>query len=311
MATQSSIVEQDRTVCEITVVVVSDFEAYEVKTWQDERRVLKALAQQDIKEPFEALLVENISAQSYVPPDLMDICQNTKIVFCETDKSDQMKDYGVRHSSSDYITVMEADCLPNQCWLRVLIAQLREKPEYSVVSGRTTYGDDTIWKRICSVLDRTFDDLGEDGETIHVSNNGALYRSNIIKKYLYPNVASPFASARLRIRKMKIDGIRFYFEPKALMQHQIGGIGFIKDFRRHTGYSDMVDHGQANLKSIPKLLFRRSRQELADCCRLGSKYLKWYDWPFLACLFLVVPFLQVPGMLDFIRGRGVANSLYR
>jgi hypothetical protein len=45
----------------ISVVVVSDYEGGE-KTWDDERRILEALAMQDIQEPFEV-----VPAQVRVP----------------------------------------------------------------------------------------------------------------------------------------------------------------------------------------------------------------------------------------------------
>lgn len=296
----------------ITVIVVSDFEASAVKTWQDERQALRALARQDIDEPFDVLLVEHGRARGSVPADLEGLCRRTRILFCDAEQSDRMKDFGVGHCTSPYIAVMEADCLPNSCWLRVLVAGLRAHPKYAVASGRTTYGHESAWKRACSVLDRTFDDLGRSGETAHISNNGALYRGETLKKYPYPAAGSPFTSARLRLRQMKAAGIRCYFEPTATMRHGIGGLEFVRDFRRHTGYSDVVFwEGEARLRLVPRLLYGRWRQELADCLRLGPKYLKWYDWPLLGCLWLAAPFLQLPGVLDALRGGPIANSAYR
>jgi hypothetical protein len=43
----------------ISVIIVSDFELTDPKTWHDDIEVLKALAAQDFDEPFELIVVEN------------------------------------------------------------------------------------------------------------------------------------------------------------------------------------------------------------------------------------------------------------
>ncbi len=96
------------------------------------------------------------------------------------------------------------------------------------------------------------------------------------------------------------------------MRHGIGGWGFIRDFRRHTGYSDMICHPTRGLLSIPGLLWRRRYREIRDCLRLGSTYLHWYDWLLTAAPLAAVPVLEVPGMLDALRERAtIPNTAYR
>ena len=296
----------------INVVVVSDYEASEEKSWKDERKILQALADQDIDKPFQVILVENNSARNSVPNELTQIYPHVAIVFADSGQSAKLKDEGIKHAQTEYVAVLEADCLPNREWLRALYEALCQHNDFSIASGRTTYGDETMYKRCLSVLDRSFDNLGRPGETTNVSNNGALYRLPVLKKFPYPEAVTPFQSARMRINIMHENGIKFYFEPKAVMRHAIGGFNFIRDFRRNTGYADMMEHPRKTIAEIPKLLFKRLKSECADCLRLGPICLKWYDWPLLMLILLVVPFLQIPGMIDAVKQRkAIPHSSYR
>jgi hypothetical protein len=296
----------------ISVVVVSDYEASEEKSWTEEHKNLAALAKQDIQEPFDVILVENSRAKDSAPPSLYQIIPHLKIIFADTSQSAKLKDDGVEHVQTEFVAVMEADCIPNEKWLRVLVDSLIKNRPISVVSGRTTYGDETMHKRVLSILDRSFDNMSRPNHTVHVSNNGALYRREVLEKFPYPQATTPFLSSRMRMNDMIKEGIQFYFEPLAIMQHAIGGLNFIQDFRRNTGYSDMMIHPNPKTSAIPKLLWKRFATELKDCFRLGPKYLRWYDWPLLFTLLLIVPFFEIPGMLDAVKGtHTIPNSTYR
>ena len=296
----------------ISVVVVSDYEAESEKTWKDEVQILHFLAKQDLKEAFEVILVENDSAKGSVPDELRKIYPHLRIVFSNESQSAKLKDDGVRQAKADYVAVLEADCLPNPEWLSSLYSALQQNKDFSVASGRTTYGDGTMYQRCLSLLDRSFDNPGHPGETIHISNNGALYRRLILEKFPYPEAVSPFQSSRLRIKNLREAGHRFYFEPKAVMRHAIGGIHFIRDFRRNTGYADMMEHSPKKYSEIPRLLWKRFNNEYSDSLRLGPQYLKWHDCPLLISLSLLVPFLGIPGMFDAINERdNIPYSSYR
>jgi hypothetical protein len=120
-----------------------------------------------------------------------------------------------------------------------LVDVLRQRPDVSAVSGRTNYGNETAYRRALSLVDRSFDDLGGPGVAGSVSNNGALYRRSLLVRFPYPPAVTPFTSARLRAEAMRQAGHVFFFEPAAVTRHAIGGWDFIRDFRRHTGYSDI------------------------------------------------------------------------
>jgi hypothetical protein len=296
----------------ISVVVVSDYEASEEKSWAEEHKNLKALSKQDIQEPFDVILVENSRARDSVPASLYQIIPHLKIIFAESSQSAILKDYGTKHVQTEFVAVMEADCVPNEKWLRILVDSLRKNNAISIVSGRTTYGDETMYKRVMSVLDRSFDNMGRPSHTVHVSNNGALYRREILEKFPYPPAATPFLSSRMRMNAMIKEGVQFVFEPQAVMRHAIGGLDFIRDFRRNTGFSDMMMNQNQKVSAIPILLWKRWIIELKDCFRLGPKYLRWYDWPLVFILLFVVPFFEIPGMLDAAKGAStIPNSAYR
>jgi hypothetical protein len=295
----------------LSVIVVSDYQAGEEKSWEDEISILEALSNQDFEEPFEVFLIENIAFEHSIPNKVLDAFKGLQVIFSKSHKSSVLKNMGAKCVTTDFVAVMEADCIPSPKWLSVMCCCLKENKEYSIASGKTTYGSETTWKRVLSLLDRSFDNLEEAGQTPHISNNGAIYRREVLQNFPYSKSATPFLSSRLRINRLLRRGHKFYFEPRAIMHHAIGGLGFIVDFRRNTGYADMMCHADKKITQIPFVMKNRFVREVADCLRL-SKNLKWYDWPLAITLQLIVPFLGIPGMFDaLIKRPQVANSSYR
>ncbi len=289
----------------LTVVVVSDYERRGAKTWEYERRILTALSQQDLQDPFDVSLVLNGELRKVVPDSLAGLVPNLTILFLDNATSSQLKDHGVRHAITQYVAVLEADCVPCREWLRVLLDVIRSRDDISIVSGRTNYGEGTMFRRALNLLDRAWDDLGESGLTMHVSNNGAIYRRSVLERYPYPAAITPFFSAGDRNRRMVAAGHQFFFERSAVMEHAIGGWDFVRDFRRHSGYAAMMLYGNPRYATLPIVTYKRIAREIKDCIRLGRKYLRWYDWPLTILLLQLLPFLELPGMVDAIRGRDV------
>jgi hypothetical protein len=295
----------------LSVIVVSDFEEGAQRSWLNERGILEGLARQDIHEPFEVVLVENERHRDTIPSDLLTICPGLRIVYSPATRSAELKDFGVSQVDSELVGVLEADCIPNPPWLRVLVDVFRRHPEVSAVSGRTTYGDESMYRRSLSLLDRAFDDLGPAGVAGGVSNNGALYRRSLLVQFPYPPTISPFTSARIRNQAIRQAGHVLFFEPAAVMRHAVGGWRFLRDFRRQTGYSDMFCYAARRLRSLPRVLWLRRTAQVRDCRRLGADYLRWYDWPLMAALLVTAPILELPGMFDALRERDrVPNTSY-
>jgi glycosyltransferase involved in cell wall biosynthesis len=296
----------------LSVVVVSDYEPGQQKTWQDERAALAALAAQDIDEPFDVILVESEEHRGAVTEKLERACPRLRIVFSGETGSGGLKDAGTRHARGEYVALLEADCVAERGWLRALVAALDEHPEFSVACGRTHYGDATIFHRCFGVLDRSFDDLGAPGETIHLSSNAALYRRRVLEAFPHPEAASVFRAARLRSAALRVQAHRIYFEPAAAVQHAFRGFFFVRDFRRNLGYADMMETRYRWLPRIAPVLGGRVWRDCATCLRVGPRRLRWYEWPLLGLLLAIVPWLHIPGALDAIRGRSsIAHSAFR
>ena len=95
----------------------------------------------------------------------------------DSDESSQLKDAALAYCRHDLVAVVEADCLPRPGWLAALYESVEKDPQIDAVSGRTSYGEDTMMKRVMSLLDRGFiERRNRHGQVIHASNNGALYR---------------------------------------------------------------------------------------------------------------------------------------
>ncbi|MEA5412741.1 glycosyltransferase [Synechococcus sp. BA-120 BA3] len=295
------------------MVIVSDFELSDQKTWHDEIEVLKAFAAQDFDEPFELIVMENPRFADAVPEILERIAPQTRVVFTDQTQSARLKDDGVRQCRGDLVAVIEADCLPNPAWLRTLVGVLREHPEVDVVSGRTWYGDQTPYRRCLNLLHRAFDDYGRPSPSSFISNNGALYRRAVLEAFPYPEAITPFLSARLRNRRLLEAGHTVFFHPEARMLHAIGGLPFLFDVHRNVGYSDIMQAPRGpTIGSILPVLLQRTKRETRDLRRLGDSYLKGFDRLLLPLFQLVGRCFETVGMVDaLLRRPSIPHSAYR
>ena len=297
----------------LTIIVVSDFEADHEKSWKDEISMAHALAAQDIGEAFKVVIAEcEIHQNARQPDELTRALNDLEIIYGRDERSAALKDLAVAQCNTPWVAVLEADALPSPDWVRLLLEAAHQNPDYDIFSGRTYYGDDTSWMRVLNLLDRSFDDRGASGETSHVSNNGALYRTDLLKEFPYPDAGSPFLSSRKRNAAMQRAGYRFYSQRNALMRHAIGGLSFVNDFRRNTGYSDMMTLTQRTPLKIPGLIARRMKSEIGGALRVGRQYLKWFDWPLFALMFLYVRLPELAGMRTALQNsQQLKNTAYR
>ncbi|OGT71253.1 MAG: hypothetical protein A2W76_05340 [Gammaproteobacteria bacterium RIFCSPLOWO2_12_47_11] len=289
--------------CDLSVIIVSDYGNSAERSWTDERNILQALALQDIGQPFEVLLVENETMRDKVPSDLSGIVPDLKMIFFNSNRSSVHINHAVSRTSGKLVALMEADCIPDPGWLRKLVNTMNNNPEISVVSGRTSYGDNTFLERCLSLLHRGFNDLGYSGLTCHISNNGALYRREVLEQFPYPETITPFLSSWMRKNLMQKNGHHLYFERSAEMIHAFEGWRFVLDLHRNRGYAAMMIDGQSAVSKIPVLLARSLITEFSSLYRLGKKYLNYYDIVPTLVLLFILPFLEIPGMLDAIKAR--------
>lgn len=298
--------------CRLSVVLVSDFEPTSMKSWKDERALLLALANQDIQEPFEVVLVESEQNKKQVVPDeLYQLIPDLIIGYYDSDQSATLKDFGVGLSSGDYIAVLESDCIPGTNWLRLLLGPVINN-DCAISSGRTSYGEETSYKRIMNLLHRSWYDHGKSCETSYISNNGAIYKREILEMFPYPDAVSPFLSAQIRNEKIHQAGHRLYYERSVVMTHAIGGIPFLWDLHRNKGHQRMSSFWRVGPSSIPRILASKLQENIRLCRQHGKEYLRWYDWPML--LFFMF-FSQIPfsvGMVDALNDvKRIPGSAYR
>jgi len=298
--------------CFLSVVMVSDFEPTDTKSWKDELALVHALAQQDVQEQFEVLLIESEESRDQeVPSSLYEMIPGLSVHYFDSVKSADLKDYGVRLARGKYVAVLESDCVPTRDWLRALLGAM-SRNDWDIVSGRTFYGNESTYKRVMNLLHRSWFDHGRSCPTTYISNNGAIYRREVLQQFPYPNSATPFVSAEIRNGKIQQAGYRSYYEREALMKHAIGGISFVWDLQRNKGHQSMTSAPHQAYSQIPRLLGAKVKSNIKNCGRLGSEYLRWYDWPALIFFMFaeLVPFSV--GMVEAVNKVEVlSGSAYR
>lgn len=297
-----------RTSPRISVVVVSDYGTPGPKDWADERAALEAFAAQDLAEPFQIILVEHERYRAECPPGITRLAPRTTVLFAPHARSAELKDAALPLCTGALVAVVEADSRPAPDWLRLLVSVLDTAPGVDVVSGRTTYGQGSSLRRVLALLDRAWMDPGRPGPIEHISNNGALYRRELLARFPYPDEPNAFLSARLRNRAMFDAGARAYFESRAGMVHAFGGLRFALDVRRNMAFADGRQDGAARGRrtSVPRALWllgrRRFADEWHDCLRVGPQYLRWYDWPLALLMLGALRLFELPGALAALRG---------
>ena len=286
--------------------MVSDFEPGE-KTWSDEIAWVEIFLAEPVVEPFEILIIEGLDAAGQapaVPERLAALAPQVRVVFEATQRSSALKDAALAHCAGELIAVVEADSLPAPGWLGRLVERLDAEPSLDVVSGRTIYGEGGSFIRALNLLDRGFIEVPRKGEIIHAANNGAVYRRWVLEAYPYPDEPNPFVSGELRMNRMLADGVRFGLVPEALMQHAFGGLPFIWDVRRNKGLQaakmlrgTQAPNSASKFRRAWAAVRRGMREDRATVEGVGATFLRWYDWPLMWLLFLLVRIPEFSGAL--------------
>lgn len=305
-----------------SVVIVSDYAGGEEKAWDDIRATLRALAAQDFDEPVEYLLVERDSLGNAIPADLRALLPGLKIVLTPKPTAYDLQNEGAVAASADIVALLDADCIPEPSWLRVLVQSMRDHPEAAVVSGRTTYPGRSLMERILSLLDRAFNDPGRTVPTSAIFNNNCAYRRDVYRAHPIPNDAGPFGS-RLQTEAIRRAGHRLLFEPAMHVTHDFEGWHMEKDIRRHLGFA-VISIRRVDPKvpfgwlvrfgplMVPFIVAYRILRCWGTCLRSGRYYgVAWYQLPVALGIGVIVHMLEVPGMLSAFRGKPIEATAYR
>ncbi|MEM1278334.1 MAG: glycosyltransferase [Pseudomonadota bacterium] len=295
----------------VSLVIVSDFEAGE-KTWADEILCVEAFLSDRSALPAEVIIVES-SADGHeapAPPELMALSNRLRIVYAPYEESARLKDHAVPLAQHDCIAVVEADCLPGPGWLAHLYKRMEAPDRPDIVSGRTAYPEDTPLQRVMTLLDRGFAEIPVAPDFAHVSNNGALYRKEVLERFPYPEETradmNPFVSAERRQHMFLDAGVKTAFAVEAVCYHAFGGWDFIKDVRRNKGFQYALgakhpvhteDIKVSSIGTILTALQRSIRADLSVSIKRGWAHLKLWDWPLLVFVLAAVRPAEAAGAM--------------
>jgi Glycosyl transferase family 2 len=306
----------------ISVVIVSDYAAGGAHSWRDIRTAFLALAQQDLGEPVEFLLVESECYRDQLPPDLLNILPSARPLFFPERDSYPLKNHGVEAASAEYVAILDADCIPDPTWLRRLLQTLRVNPKLAAVSGRTMYPGNSFSARVCALLARSYLDRGHVAPTRFIAINNCAFRRSAYMARPLPNGIGTFSS-RLQSEMLIRDGWSLLFDPNIQVVHDFEGWAMEADLRRNSGHGTIATRlrdaslpyawlARLGWLSIPPILMGKIIDSWRDCVRCGDYYgVRWFELPIAMLLSIGIHALEVPGMLQAYAGTGLRQSSFR
>ena len=96
----------------VTVVTLTDFHVGTSRAWDDLRRTLRGLAQQDFKEPVEYILLEDERLKDKIPADLTEILPQLRIELSKKSLQYDLKSDAARLGAAEIVVLLDADCVP-------------------------------------------------------------------------------------------------------------------------------------------------------------------------------------------------------
>lgn len=289
----------------VSLIIVSD---YLTPDGDDELcRAVRAYAQDARGVPGEIIIMLPHGHASSIEAELSGkpafSCPSVIVATHDSDESSQLKDAALAYCRHDLVAVVEADCLTRPGWLAILYEAFERNSKIDAVSGRTIYDQDTMMMRVMSLLDRGFiERRNRNGQIIHVSNNGALYRRPVLERYRFEADHGPFVSSHLRQHAMLRDGVAMEVATEAVSIHAYEGLGFIWDVRRNKGYQyarmDLLTKGRRSRLGLACRAVRTSFKENRQTAQaVGTAFCRWTDWPLFWAMMLLVRIPEFTGAL--------------
>ena len=306
----------------LSIIVVSDYAAGEEKSWEDLRRALRAWQEQEGTLADEFILVESLRFKGKIPSDLLGLIPNMTILYLDAESSYELKNRAVEAATGDWLAIVDADCIPQRSWLRVLRAAIVEYPDVAAVSAKTLYPGRSRMERILGLLSRSYLDPGRRGPTRFISGNAACFRREMYRRHPLPVGIGAFAS-RIQSEAFLRDHATLLFDPELVVVHDFEGWPMERDIRRNHGYSTVItrlrDHRlpyaglvRAGVIAIPFIVAGKTLDSIRDCLRCFRHYnVKMYELPLALALTVITHVLEIPGMLAAYRGRSIGATAYR
>ena len=307
---------------EVSVVIVSDYSSTATRTWNDERKCLDAVAQQDFDGEVEIILCEDAALRPTFPDDLFAKHLNARVLFTEATDSYALKNAGVRAASAPIVALLDADCRPSANWLRLTVACFQANARVAVVNGRTYYDGTSIGERTLCLLTRAYIDPGHAGETVFAGNNATGFRRETYLAHPLPEHLGPFA-ARVQSESIRRAGGVLWFEPAIRVAHEFEGWSMEADIRRNIGYATIATRlsdsrlPYASLVRLGKLATPviaagKLLNAWRDCIRCARFYrIRPHEITYVFGAAIVVQAMELRGMLAAYNGHAIGATSYR
>ncbi|WP_078120101.1 glycosyltransferase [Thiosocius teredinicola] len=308
--------------CDASIIFVSDYKAGEDKSWNDMRAALSALAEQDFDGSVEVLLVEEERYISQIPEDLATLHPNLKIVSSTKTNSYALANVGVDAADSEFVVLLDADCIPAKAWLQHCIKRLRSNQMIGVVSGKTRYPGESLRERCLALLSRSYVVPSDRQATRHISNNNAGFRRAIFLQYPLPESSGIYAS-RLQAIAIERGGWTMAFEPGMEVIHDFEGWNMERDIRHQMAHN-LISMRQADpslpyawvanmgVIGLPVYFVGRLLQQWNKCIRVPSHFgVRAFEVPVAMALAVWTSALELPGALRALRSQPVRDTVYR
>jgi cellulose synthase/poly-beta-1,6-N-acetylglucosamine synthase-like glycosyltransferase len=306
----------------ISVIVVSDYAAGEKKSWEDFRRALRAWAGQEGKPADEVIVVESSRFTGQIPDDISLMVPNTKVLYFDAESSYELKNRAVDTVTSDWLAIVDADCIPQRSWLQKLRAAIAEHPDAATISSKTMYPGRSLMERLLGLLSRSYLDPGRRGAIRFISGNAACYRREVYRRHPLPVGVGAFAS-RIQSEAFLRDGETLLFDQDLVVIHDFEGWAMERDIRRNHGYGTVITRLRddrlpyaslirAGVVAIPLIVAGKMFDGVRDCLRCFRQYnVKTYELPLALALNVVTHILEVPGMWRAFRQTEIMETQYR
>jgi hypothetical protein len=301
-----------------SIIIVIDHKAGAREAWDCLRLTLQGLARQDFREPVEFLLVETDNGR-HVPDDLQRLLPGLRIARTAGTTSYDLKNAGAQAAASDFVVLIDADCVPQPGWWRALIEHRRRHPGAAAISGLTLYRAEGLLPRIFALIDRSYVDGDGSGRTHAISNNNGALRRDILLKFPLQNDLGPFGS-KLHAERIEAAGGELRFEPGMVAEHRYGGWPMEQAERRQIGFA-MTRYRQLNGDSTHAWMFRLGVPGVPlvvamaivgswkRCLKYASHYgIRWFELPAALAVAVAAHAMEVPGILLALRGGWIGTA---
>ena len=305
----------------ISAVVVSDYAPSESKELSHFRRCLRALADQDIEEPVEVIVVSAGPFSDEVVSEFEEMIADLKTFVVPEASSFQMKNFGARRASSDLVAFLDADCFAYSNWLRVVVEEFR-KSSADAITGRTVYEDPSLSARSFCLIGRALLDAGRRTTTRRLANHSCALRRAVVLEHPFPEDTTAFGGG-VHAHLLRKAGKSVLFSTDMTVVHAYEGWEGEKDIRKNNGYAGIrhrqlyTDMPHAWIRrcgyfAIPVLYLARVLQSLAVCIRRWRSYgIAWFELPYTLALVPIAFAMEVPGMTLAVQRKPLVDTAYQ